>query len=126
MGELRRRSVVRSTNNPIADIAEELVAQHYKGQRAISSQAGWDVDTGTEKLQVKAMRNTHYKRTTLSPIRSQNYDAVVVVVFNEDLTLNSAWYIPRAVIEASEQCARQRTNRPIVEHLQAYAWGKAA
>lgn len=69
-------------------------------QRAIATQAGWDVDTGTEKIQVKAMRHGgSYARTSLSAIRSQNYDAVMVVVFNQDFTLESAWYIPRAVIE---------------------------
>jgi len=100
--ELRRRKILRSSNNPIADIAEELVAQHYNGRRAIATQAGWDVKTPAgEKLQVKAMRNAGYQRTSLSAIRSQDYDAVVVVIFNEDFNLLSALYIPRAVIEAN-------------------------
>jgi hypothetical protein len=52
MGELKRRMIVRTANNPIADIAEALVALHYKGHRGSFAQLGWDVDTGTEKLQV--------------------------------------------------------------------------
>ncbi len=69
--ELRRRGVVRTANNPISDIAEELVARHYKGQRSSFNEKGWDVDTGSEKLQVKAVRpNPVSKRWTLSAIRS--------------------------------------------------------
>lgn len=32
--ELRRRGIVRTANNPIGDIAEALVARHFKGERA--------------------------------------------------------------------------------------------
>ena len=43
MRELRRRNIVRTANNPVADIAEELVAIHYKGRRGSFSQLGGDV-----------------------------------------------------------------------------------
>lgn len=43
--ELRDRKVVRTFNNPIGDIAEALVALHYKGRRGSFSQASWDVKT---------------------------------------------------------------------------------
>jgi hypothetical protein len=98
--ELRRRGVVRTFNSPIGDIAEELVALHYGGEPGSFSQKTWDVRVGTEFLQVKALRrNEGGKRRNLSPIRSDDgYDAVIVVVFTEELRIEKAIRIPRAVV----------------------------
>lgn len=100
MRELRRRGVVRTFNNPIGDIAEELVALHYKGERGSFVQKAWDVRTDDELLQVKAMRLTEgARRTALSPVRSDDgYDAVIVVIFTEDLHVREALRIPREVV----------------------------
>lgn len=71
MRELRRTGVVRTNNNPVGDIAEAIVAQHYGGERGSFAQAGWDVKTrdGT-RIQVKAIRQTSTnKRSNVSPIR---------------------------------------------------------
>jgi hypothetical protein len=56
--ELRDRGIVRTFNNPIGDIAEALVADHFDGERGSFSQKTWDVRTPTELLQVKAVRRT--------------------------------------------------------------------
>lgn len=99
--ELRDRGVVRTFNNPIGDIAEELVAQHYGGERGSFSQKTWDVRVGGELLQVKALRRTGVRtRRSLSPIRSDDgYDAVVVVIFTKDLRVDEALRIPREVVD---------------------------
>lgn len=98
--ELRRRGAVRTFNSPIGDIAEELVALHYGGERGSFSQKTWDVKVGDELLQVKALwRNEGGKRTALSPVRSDDgYDAVIVVVFDEELRVDTALRIPREVV----------------------------
>jgi hypothetical protein len=98
--ELRKRGVVRTFNNPIGDIAEELVALHYGGERGSFSQKPWDVRVGDELLQVKALRRTGVRtRRNLSPIRSDDGDtAVVVVIFTEDLRVEQALRIPREVV----------------------------
>jgi len=98
--ELRNRGVVRTFNNPIGDIAEELVAIHYGGERGSFTQKTWDVRVGTDLLQVKALRRTGLRtRRNLSPIRSDDgYTAVVVVVFTEDLRVDSALRVPREVV----------------------------
>jgi hypothetical protein len=98
--ELRDRGVVRTFNNPIGDIAEELVALHYRGERGSFSQKTWDVRVGDELLQVKALRRTGVRtRRNLSPIRSDDgYTAVVVVIFTEDLRVDQALRIPREVV----------------------------
>jgi hypothetical protein len=97
---LHDRGIVRTFNNPIGDIAEELVAVHYGGQRGSFSQASWDVRTADgELLQVKALRHTGKKsRRNLSPVRSDDYDAVVAVIFTEDLHVEHAIRIPQEVV----------------------------
>lgn len=98
--ELRERGVVRTFNNPIGDIAEQLVAVHYGGERGSFSQKTWDVRVGDELLQVKALRRTGSRsRRNLSPVRSDDgYTAVIVVVFTEDLRVDEALRIPREVV----------------------------
>lgn len=98
--ELKDRGVVRTFNNPIGDIAEELVAVHYGGERGSFSQKSWDVRVGDELLQVKALRRTGARtRRNLSPVRSdEGYTAVVVVIFTEDLRIEQTLRIPREVV----------------------------
>jgi hypothetical protein len=98
--ELRDREVVRTFNNPIGDIAEALVALHYGGERGSFSQASWDVRTPSgELLQVKALRRTGAKtRRNLSPVRSDGYDAVIVVFFTEDLRVDEVIRVPKPVV----------------------------
>jgi hypothetical protein len=98
--ELKERGVVRTFNNPIGDIAEELVAGHYAGERGSFSQKTWDVRTTDELLQVKALRRAGVAtRRNLSPVRSDDgYDAVIVVIFTEDLRVEEAIRIPREVV----------------------------
>lgn len=102
MRELRQRNIVRTSNNPAGDIAEAVVAAHYDAERGTFSQAGWDVRTRDgQRLQVKALRVTaaNSKRTNLSPIRDSDYDAVVVVIFDEDFRITEGLWIDREVVE---------------------------
>jgi hypothetical protein len=102
MRALRDRGVVRTNNNPIGDIAEAIVAEHYGGQRGNFSQPGWDVKLpGGERLQVKALRRAGARgRRNLSPIRDSDYDAVIVVIFDEDFRVVEGLRIERATVEA--------------------------
>lgn len=101
MRELRRRDVVRTNNNPTGDIAEAIVHQYYGGTRGSSSEKGWDVKTPTgERLQVKSMRRVPgSKRRNLSPIRDQDYEAVVIVIFDEDFNVTEGLRLDRATVE---------------------------
>jgi hypothetical protein len=101
--ELRERGVVRTYNNPIGDIAEEVVATYYGGERGSFSQKAWDVRTEAgERLQVKAMRVTAAgRRSKLSPIRSTDYDAVVIVIFDEDFRVTEGLRVTREFVEAN-------------------------
>jgi Family of unknown function (DUF6998) len=101
MRELRVRDVVRTNNNPVGDIAEAIVAAHYKGERGSFSQAGWDVKAPDgERIQVKAMRQTPTnKRRNVSPIRDRDYDSVVIVIFNENFQVTEGLRLARATVE---------------------------
>lgn len=96
---LHDNEVVRTFNNPIGDIAEALVEAHYKGTRSSSSHAGWDVRTRRgDLLQVKALRRTGAKRRNLSPVRSDDYAAVIIVIFTEDLHVEQAVRVPQPLV----------------------------
>ena len=97
---LRERDIVRSANNPIADIAEQLVAAYYGGTIAAPNEPSYDVLTANRRrLQVKALRRSQKGRTTLSPLRSPDFGAVVAVTFKPDLEVEAAFHIPLAVVE---------------------------
>lgn len=102
MRELRARDVIRTQNNPIGDIAEAVVAAHYDGARGSFSQAGWDVITPSgERLQVKALRQTGAQtRRNLSPIRDRDYEAVIIVIFDEDFRVTEGLRLTRETVEA--------------------------
>lgn len=101
MRQLRDRKVIRTNNNPIGDIAEAIVAAHYRGQRGSFSQAGWDVLLPSgERLQVKALRHAGASgRRNLSPIRDTDYDAVIIVIFDEDFRVTEGLRIERPTVE---------------------------
>ncbi len=101
MRALRERGIVRTNNNPIGDIAEAIVAEHYGGERGGFSQPDWDVRLPDgERIQVKALRRTGARgRRNLSPIRDSDYDTVVVVIFDEDFRVIEGLRIDRATVE---------------------------
>ena len=94
MEELRDRDIVQSGNSPIADVAETVVEHQYKGKKAPPNTRGWDVKVKSRRIQVKALRQAGRKRSQLSPIRSDEYEAVVVVVFDAQLHVRVSWELP--------------------------------
>lgn len=117
MRELRVRDVVRTNNNPVGDIAEAIVAEHYAGERGSFNQAGWDVKTPAgERIQVKSLRRTATgpRRTRLSPIRDASYDAVVVVIFDEDFRVTEGLKLAREVVEEKFEHRAYLNGRTIV------------
>jgi len=101
MRQLRELGVIRTNNNPIGDIAEAIVCDHYGGRRGSFSQKGWDVKAPDgERIQVKSRRKTpHSKPTVLSPISDDEYDSLVVVIFDEDFQVIEGLKASRALVE---------------------------
>lgn len=101
MRELRARKIIRTNNNPVGDIAEAIVAEHYGGERGTFAQAGWDVKRADgERIQVKAMRQTPGQtRRNVSPIRDRDYDFVVIVIMDEDFSVTEGLRLSRPLVE---------------------------
>jgi hypothetical protein len=88
LAELRRRGVIRSGNAPAGDYAELLVQRATDGELAPNAQKSWDVETPTgEHLQVKARVVPNPKapgERQLSVFRSWEFDAAVIVLFDDE------------------------------------------
>jgi Lhr-like helicase len=123
MRELRALDVIRTNNNPIGDIAEAIVCDHYKGERASFSQKGWDVKAPSgERIQVKSRRKTPESNpTVLSPISENEYDSLVVVMFNEDFQVTEGLKATRALIEDRFGLDGKNQRRVIVSRLRSDA-----
>jgi hypothetical protein len=98
LAELRERGVIRTGNAPAGDYAELLVQRATDGELAPNSQKSWDVVTPEgERLQVKARLVTDPRNTgerQLSPFRSWEFGAAVIVLFADDFEVWRAVRIP--------------------------------
>src|SRR3954451_10465145 len=103
LAELRRRGVIRTGNAPAGDYAELLVRVATGGQLAPNSQRSWDVLTPAgERLQVKARvvtSPTAHGERQLSVFRSWDFDAVMIVLFDDEFGVWRASRIPAGILE---------------------------
>jgi hypothetical protein len=101
--ELLRRKIVRTSNAPAGDYAEYLVAEALGGQLAPNSEKSWDVvTTDGRHLQVKsrvvsAPRNLGQRQ--LSPLRSFEFDDLVIVLFGADYSVWRAALLPKEIAQ---------------------------
>lgn len=100
---LRFRGVVRSSNNPVADYTETIVARALTAQLATNSQAGYDaVDQDGTRYQIKGRRlTTPSGSTQLSAIRNLSagpFDHLAAVIFDGRLAVQYAALIPIEVV----------------------------
>lgn len=100
MAELRERNVVRSSNNPVGDHCELLVAAHYGVKPVGGSNPGYDlIRDGGARVQVKG-RRVHSKSpdvghwSVMHGLDEHAFDEVVAVVLNEDYSVREAWTVP--------------------------------
>jgi len=117
LAELRRRGVIRTGNAPAGDYAELLVRVATGGELAPNSQRSWDVLTPEpepERLQVKARVVTNPRTTgerQLSVFRSWDFDAAVIVLFDDEFRV---WRAARISVETLREQAR------FVEHVSGH------
>lgn len=102
--ELRRRELVRSSNNPVADFAELLAARALSLTLVGKSSAGHDaVDASGARYQVKGRRITaHNPSRQLSFIRGlpeKPFDFIVGILFDADFSVKRACVIPFDVVQ---------------------------
>ena len=105
LDELRGRGIVRSTNNPVGDLAEHLFRTAFGWDLLAKSAGGIDaVDAGGRRYQVKARRITpHNGSRQLGAIRNLPggaFDDLAAVLFTPDYSVLRAALIPHGVVEA--------------------------
>jgi hypothetical protein len=104
IAELRHRGVLRTKNNPVGDYAEWLVSVAFGLTLANNSSASYDaISESGKKIQIKARRVTaDNKSRQLSIMRSldkQDFDELIIVIFDELFQIDSAFSAPHAVLE---------------------------
>lgn len=118
MEELRNRNVIRSSNNPVADYTEWLVANTLNLSLKNNSSAGFDAQDSEEKrVQIKGRRMTyHNKSAQLGSIRNlanKPFDYLVGVIYKEDFSIDYVAKIPYEVV-VEKSTYRAHTNSNII------------
>ena len=108
--QLRKREVVRSGNNPVADYCESLVVRALRLTREPGSNKGFDArDSGGKYYEIKGRRITkHNPSTQLSVCReldAHQFDYLVGVLFDSEFDVTRACCVPWEVVK---QCATHR------------------
>lgn len=96
---LRHHKIIRSFNNPVADVAEWLVSEKLGLKLAKNSAKGYDAfDANGVKYQIKARwLATHRSSKQLSAIRDLTeapFDHLIAVMFDEDFHVDYAAQMP--------------------------------
>jgi len=101
--ELKRRDIVRTSNNPIGDYTEWLVAAALNLKLESNSKAGFDAlgDAGL-RVQIKGRRvtprNPSRQLNAIRNLESSDFDDLVAVVYDEKFNVDSAYQMPHQVV----------------------------
>ena len=105
MDEMRRRGLIRSLNNPIADYAERLVADHLGLKLVANSTSGHDAGgPDGSRYQIKARRlatpRTSRQLGMLRNLDQDSFDQMVVVLLGPSFELQELWQLPIDLVRA--------------------------
>jgi hypothetical protein len=112
--ELRRRGVIRSSNNPIGDLAEHLFCRVFGWKQAPSSKRDADATDAAEvRYLIKGRRlmphNNSRQLGALRDLPAQGFDVLAAVLFQADCRILRAALIPHArVVDLAKRV--ERTN----------------
>src|SRR3989442_14809274 len=114
LDELRARGVLRSTNNPVADYTEHLVATALGLTRTGGSASGYDAtDAVGKRYQIKGRRLTPQNPSMqLSAIRNlptRPFDVLATVMYRADFSVDYAALVPFEVV-AERSRYQEHTN----------------
>jgi hypothetical protein len=123
--ELRDRSIIRSTNNPIADYGELLFEKALDLTRTSKSTKGHDaVSANGVKYEVKARRitaqNGSRQLSALRALDKAHFDFLAGILFREDFSVWKGCLVPRTVVD-KHSTYREHTNAWIF-HLEDGVW----
>jgi hypothetical protein len=121
INELRRRGVTRSTNNPVADYTEHLVADSLRLTRTGNSASGHDaVDAQGNRYQIKGRRvtpeNSSIQLSAIRNLTGRPFDYLVAVVYRSDFTVDYAGVAPyEMVVERAVYVAHTNSHRLVMK-----------
>src|ERR1700674_5609042 len=87
--ELRRRGIIRSSNNPVGDLAEHLFCRAFGWKQAPNSMRDADAtDAAQVRYQIKGRRlmprNSSRQLGALRDLPAQGFDVLAAVLFQQD------------------------------------------
>lgn len=105
LAELRKREVIRSANNPVADYAELLFMRAFNLNPAPGSTKGYDAsDEFGRKYEIKGRRPTSdqpsRQLSALRELDKKHFDFLGGVLFAEDFSVLRACLIPHTQVLA--------------------------
>jgi hypothetical protein len=116
--ELLKRSVIRTRNAPLGDLAEHIVWRAFGGQIERNSKKSYDVlDRMGRRIQVKARLVVDQTDTQFSAVRSWDFDVAIFIVLDattyeiswaRELTLAQAESLGRHVVLTNSRAIRAR------------------
>jgi hypothetical protein len=123
--ELRRRGIVRSSNNPTADVAELLFCRAFGWQQAGNSHPAADATCAEGKLyQIKARRlttqNTSREVGALRNLPGAGFHYLAGVLFEPDYSVRRAAIIPHDLVLQNSTYAKHTNAWKF--HLRDTAW----
>lgn len=103
VGELRRRGVVRTNNNPTGDYAEHLFISAFGWDLQTNSKSGYDAEDGDgHRYQIKSRRITATNRSRqLNVIRGHElnkFHILAVVLFDASFAVMRAGLLPHEFV----------------------------
>jgi hypothetical protein len=97
MRTLHNRGVIRSSNNPVGDFCEGLVAAHFGVRTEPQSTRGFDVAADGVRYEVKGRRTTSRSRPThysaIRDIDAAQFDFLIAVHLTEDFEVAETWKV---------------------------------
>lgn len=119
MEELRERGVIRSSNNPVADYGEYIVARKLGLKLQTGSNKGFDAqDKKGLRYQIKSRRITpHNKSLQLGVIRNlkdKPFDFLIAIIFNSDFSMNEVYKIPFKVIKKYSRFSKHQNGNILI------------
>jgi len=104
--ELRRRDLVRSSNNPAGDYAEYLFCRAFGWTQAEKSARAADARCAAGKLyQIKSrrptIRNPSRQLSAMRGLDAGGFDYLAGILFNEDYSVKRAAIVPHTLVLAN-------------------------
>lgn len=103
LDELKKRGIVKTRNNPVADYAELLAAKSLNLKLQANSNKGFDgIGENGIRYQVKGRRlhpsNPSRQLSVIRDLDKKGFDFLIAILFNKDFTIHEAYKIPNELI----------------------------